>query len=356
MDWSGVPVQNGEAQLRPALLLVPWVSMAALLAAWFLFPAALTQMMYLPLLLSVVLFGLPHGALDHQVPRLLGWRWAQSLPNLALYLLLYAALVAVLLMTWRVAPLLAFWGFLAASLLHWGQGDLHFSEAVLGRARSGWWSAPLAVLARGSLPILLPLLAFPEWFTSLARGAARAFGSSLLSAELLPGRWTVVLTGLLLAVLLGYVTDTLRVSPQPLLELGESGLLALLFLTVPPPLAIGLYFTLWHAWRHLGRLLALFTPATALFPPAATLFPPAAGLRPASLTALKRPVLSGRFLLELLPITLLALLLLGGVFLWAAPRVHDTQTFVALYLALIAALTGPHALLVALMDFPARPE
>jgi beta-carotene 15,15'-dioxygenase len=332
---SGSAIQNPEAQLRSALLLVPWVGMTLLLVAWTLFPLALTQLMYIPLLLSVALFGLPHGALDHRVPALLGWRWARRPVNVAVYLLLYVALAGAIVLTWRGAPMLAFWGFLAASLLHWGQGDLHFLETVLSRKRSGLWSAPLAVLARGSLPILLPLLAFPEWFARLADGAARAFGSRPFTGVLLPGHWNAGLTILLGAVLLGYLIDTLRVSLQPLLELGEAALLVVLFVVVPPPLAIGLYFTLWHAWRHLGRLLSLY---------------PGAGNSGNS----ERPVFSGRFVLELLPITVLAVLLMGGVFLWAAPRVHDTETFVALYLALIAALTAPHALLVALMDLPKR--
>jgi beta-carotene 15,15'-dioxygenase len=341
----GLMRAGAEASLRPALLLLPWTAVGALLLGWLLFPGALTRVMFVPLLLSVLLFGLPHGALDHLVPGWLHWRWARSPLNLAVYLLLYAGLAAALLLTWRLAPLLALWGFLAASLLHWGQGDLHFLEAVLGRPRRAVWSAPVAVLARGSLPIAVSLLAFPDWFTRLAQGVSRAFGAPVLSGELLSGRGAAAALSVLVAVLVLYVYDTLRASARPLAELGEAGLLLALFVTVPPPLALGLYFTLWHAWRHLGRLLALSDPELA-----------GAELSGSDPAAPRRPRLRWRFVMALLPITVLAVLLLAGLYLWAAPRIHDTETLVALYLALIAALTGPHALLVAAMDLRTRAE
>jgi Brp/Blh family beta-carotene 15,15'-monooxygenase len=124
---------------------------------------------------------------------------------------------------------------------------------------------------------------------------------------------------------------------QPLQELGETGLLLAVFAVVPAPLSIGIYFSLWHAWRHLGRLLEL----------------------PVGREASGREVSSGReaatarvLRLALLPITLVALGLLAALYFWAAPSVQNTETFAALYLALIAALTLPHALLVAVMDLP----
>jgi len=328
--YTEIYTEQNSAVLEPAgaLLVVPWVSMGLLLAGWLLFPATLTQFMYLPLMLSVVLLGLPHGALDHLVPTRLGWAWAQRLGLVVLYNLVYAGVAALLLLAWPTLPLLAFWSFLAVSLLHWGQGDLHFLEASLGRTRSGWWSAPLTILARGSLPILVPLLVFPDWFQRLLQGATRSFGANATPHALGSGVGSGWLLAALCLVLVGYAVDTLRSSPRPLLELGEAGLLLLLFTTVPPPLAIGSYFTLWHSWRHLGRLRALFRPAGVTS---------AAGF--------------ARFALLFIPITVLALLLLGGLYAWAASRIHDAERFTALYLALIAALTGPHALLVALMDF-----
>jgi len=178
--------------------------------------------------------------------------------------------------------------------------------------------------------LTVPLLVFPDWFARLAAGLHRVFGVPVPSGPLLSGPVTAALAAALVVLLLAYVADTLVSSRAVLQELGETGLLLAVFALVPAPMSIGLYFSLWHAWRHLGRLLTL--PAG-----------PQAG------AARVR-----RLALDLLPITVIALGMLAALYVWAAPRVQGTETFAALYLALIAALTLPHALLVALMDLPAR--
>ncbi|WP_407572432.1 Brp/Blh family beta-carotene 15,15'-dioxygenase [Deinococcus altitudinis] len=337
-DLLAVPARplTGDLGTRPLLVVVPWVSLLALLAGWLLAPAALERLTYLPLLFSTVLFGIPHGALDHLVPGRLGWAWSRRPGRVWLYVLGYALLAAATLRLWQLAPDVVFWGFLLVSLLHWGQGDLHYLEAVQGRRRTGSWSAPLTLLARGSLPILLPLLVFPEWFARLAAGVHQVFGLPAATGPLLTEAQAGALAAGLAALLLAYVADTLVSSRHPLQELGETGLLLAAFAVVPAPLSIGIYFSLWHAWRHLGRLLEL---------------PVGRKAGPDRRTATARTL---RLTLDLLPITLVALGLLAALYFCAAPRVQNTETFAALYLALIAALTLPHALLVALMDLPAR--
>ena len=340
-DLPAFPPQRLTPDLRvqrPSLIVVPWVSLLVLLIGWLLAPAALERLTYLPLLVSTVLFGIPHGALDHLVPGRLGWAWSRRPGLLWLYVLGYALLAAATLWLWRLAPDVVFWGFLLASMLHWGQGDLHYLETVQGRRRTGLWSAPLTLLARGSLPILLPLLVFPEWFSRLAYGVHQVFGLPAVTGPLLTEALTRALTVGLAVLLLAYVADTLVSSRDALQELGETALLLAVFSVVPAPLSIGLYFSLWHAWRHLGRLLAL---------PSGLSQPAASGRGTGAARVL-------RLVRDLLPITVVALGLLAALYFWAAPRVQNVETFAALYLALIAALTLPHALLVAAMDLPAR--
>ena len=115
---------------QPLLVVVPWVSLLALLVGWLLAPAALERLTYLPLLVSTVLFGIPHGALDHRVPGRLAWAWSRRPGLVGLYVLGYALLAAATLWLWQLAPEVVFWGFLLVSLLHWGQGDLHYLETV----------------------------------------------------------------------------------------------------------------------------------------------------------------------------------------------------------------------------------
>ena len=112
----------------------------------------------------------------------------------------------------------------------------------------------------------------------------------------------------------------------------ETLLLFAFFAIVPPVLAVGLYFTLWHAPRHVARLV-LLDPAGARYLGAG---------RPARALA--------RFAGEAAPLTVLALALLFGLLL-AVPRPSgDPGSLLALYLVLVSALTLPHASLVAYMD------
>ena len=330
-SWAfcGPPATAATETRLPSLRRVPPLAMLGLLALWLLWPDLLTRWMFLPLLLSIAVLGIPHGALDLLVPGRLGRRWGRRPGPVLLYGLGYAGLVGVTLWLWTAAPVLTFWGFLLLTLLHWGQGDLHFLEAATGRRRPSRLSAPLALLARGSLSVAVPLLAFPEWFGRLLTGTAQVFGVPVPAGPLLPEPWPWVWGGVLAALLVAYALDTLRASPRPGRELGEAALLLAVFALVPAPLSLGVYFAGWHAWRHLGRLRTLPHGPAAPLP-----------LR--------------RLALDLLPVTLLALALLGGLALWAAPRLDSVETFAALYLALIAALTVPHALLVAWMDLPAR--
>lgn len=136
-----------------------------------------------------------------------------------------------------------------------------------------------------------------------------------------------------------YLINAVRAAPCRsvlALDLFELGLLAALFTVVPAYLAIGVYFALWHSLRHLARLLLL--DHTVLD----------ARVRRAGGGDLV--CASARLSAALLPVTLIALGLLGSIYLLNAPRVATLEGFVALYLVLISALTVPHAVVVALMD------
>ncbi|CAM4437925.1 Brp/Blh family beta-carotene 15,15'-dioxygenase [Deinococcus marmoris] len=323
-----------SARQQPAFLLlfaVPWVAMLSLLWTYSLFPAVLERYALVPLLLSAVLFGLPHGALDHLVPLRQGWRLTRRWTGWGMFLLAYLGVVLLYLGVWTLWPMVAYWGFLLTSALHWGHGDLDFLERRLGRARA--WHSGTTLLLRGGLPIVVPFLAFPDAYERLARSAAQAFHAPLSAGPLWSASFTQGLAVVFVAVLLMSVVDTVRCAASrraAVTELTEVALLMLVFVQVPAELSIGLYFTLWHAWRHLGRLLEINSRPL--------------NLRPVSLRGLRR------LALDLTPITLAALLLLGGLFLWSAPRLHSAEDLTALYLALIAALTLPHALLVGVMD------
>lgn len=292
---------------------------------------------YAPLVVSVLVLGLPHGAVDHLVgPRQLGerltGRWLAVVG--ALYLVLGAAYGIV----WFLQPVAAFVGFILLTWFHWGQGELYplleFVDASHVRAPGG---RALTVLVRGGAPMLVPLVAFPGEYEFVATTLIGLFdaGAADSLAPLFEPRVRLLVGGaygvLVLATLgLGYLRTGER---RPwLIDAGELGLLTAFFLAVPPILAIGVYFTCWHSLRHISR----------------TVF-----LDGSSVRALERgqvtPVV-GRFARDAAPMTAGALALLGGLFLVVPGSLAGTADLVALYLVLIAVLTLPHVAIVTWLD------
>jgi Brp/Blh family beta-carotene 15,15'-monooxygenase len=291
---------------------------------------------FVPLVASVAVLGLPHGAVDHLTPARARNQQA-GLRDMALVGLLYAALGGLYAVLWVLVPVAAFVVFILLTWLHWGQGELHALGAVAGVDHLETpGQRALTALARGTLPMLVPLVAFPGEYRFVAETLVGLFGGSL-------GPLTAVFTAtgrLVVALLVG----TLLVSTLALgyaradstrgwaLDAGEVGLLVAFFGLVEPILAVGLYFNCWHALRHVGRLMALDSDArTAL----------ATG-RPGRALA--------RFTRDATPLTLASLLLLAGFAALLPTSPAGLADLVGLYLVLIAALTLPHVVVVAHLD------
>lgn len=326
---------TAEARLAPFLVAVPASSLLLTLSMQLAAPGLTERYALYPLLLGIVLLGLPHGALDHLVPARLGLAWGRRPLGVALYLLAYIAVAALYLGLWLWHPLVAFGGFLAATVWHWGQGDQRFLEIFLKRQRPTRWGAWVTLLVRGSLPIALPVLAFPETAESLFRHAAIGLGLPAMTLSLSAPLFVIPLTSLLAVGLGVYARNAVRAAPNRrvlILDGAEIVLLILFFMLVPAYMSVGIYFIFWHSLRHLGRLLILRSQDAAQV---------ARGrLRP--------PI--QRLTLDLLPITFVALSLLTGFYLLNASRITSLEGFVALYLILISALTKPHLVVVAMMD------
>jgi len=284
---------------------------------------------YAPLVASAALFGMPHGAVDHvAAARTADVPLRRALAAVAA---LYVVLGGAYLGLWFVAPVAAALFFVALTWVHWGQGDVYFLLAVTGdrpRTRAG---RALALVVRGGLPMVVPLVAFPGTYRSVVGEWAALFGADLASVAPLFGEARFALGGGLAALTLLTVA----------LDAGESGwgvdvvelaVLWLFFLVVPPVLAVGLYFCLWHSTRHVARVMALAEPS--------------AGAR--------RDVDLGRALARFgraaAPLTALALVLVvAGAAL--VPNPPETLSgWVGLYLVGIAVLTLPHAAVVSWMD------
>jgi Brp/Blh family beta-carotene 15,15'-monooxygenase len=292
---------------------------------------------YVPLLASVLVLGLPHGAVDHltlarargdaPTPRSLGAVGA-------LYLLLGGAYAV----GWFLAPLPAFLGFLALTWVHWGQGDVYPLVACFDRTHlDDAAGRALTVAVRGGLPMLVPLLGSPERYRAVAARVVGLFDAAAADAlgwltrpdlRLALGVAFGCLT--VLTLLRGYrragPTASLRV------DVGETVLLWAYFLVAPPVVAVGLYFTLWHSLRHVGRLAVVDPRSRESL---------AGGDPRASLRRVAR---------DAAPLTAVSLLLLAGLAV-AVPRgAAGVADLVAVYLVLLAVLTAPHVVVVTALD------
>lgn len=317
-------------------MLPSWAALFAValaFAAGVEIPERLGWVQYVPFAASLILFGLPHGAADHLVPGRLTGRGvgAGSIAGVAaLYLVLGGAYFAL----WTVAPLLSFAIFVAVTWFHWGQGDLYSSRALLG---VGGLPVIAGLLVRGGLPMLVPLLAFPEVYAGVGESLVELFGGEY--PEPLPGWASLALRlggWLGMLVLVGvYLRGVYRRAGSRTTfaaEAGEVLLLAVYFAIVPPVLAIGLYFCLWHSPRHIARLMLLDPPAVSEVENGKLL------------PALKR------FARDAAPLTLAALGLLAALYLYGPAAPGDASALLAGYLVLISALTLPHVVLVTWMD------
>ena len=295
---------------------------------------------YVPLLVSALVLGVPHGAVDHLVlPR------ARDDPitrrSLAfvggLYLLVGGSYAAV----WFLAPAVAFVLFIVVTLLHWGQGDVYALVELTGASHLSTRTIRASTaLVRGGLPMLVPFVAFPEQYRFVAATLIGSFDPGavgVLDSVFTPGVRIGVAVGFgLLAAAtfgIGYRRASRTDAVRPwLIDAGETLSLIAYFGLVPPILAIGLYFPLWHSLRHILRTMLVDDVAAAALSDRST----------------GRAL--WRFTRDAAPLTAGALLVLGAVAI-AVPQTPTTvPDAVGVYLVFIAVLTLPHVVVVSLLD------
>ncbi|NNE35366.1 MAG: beta-carotene 15,15'-dioxygenase, Brp/Blh family [Rhodothermales bacterium] len=293
-------------------------------------------LMYVPFVASFILFGLPHGAVDHLVLIRLRGQKANS-SSVVRAILPYLALAIGYLLVWWTVPAAAFLFFIAITWFHWGQGDLH-SILVLGKARhlSSRLLRVMSIVIRGGLPMLIPLLAFPEIYRGVAQSIVGLIRpDAIVHLEWLFADRVLAAAGLGFALLVTvYFLSSLSgengARRSWLEDVAEVLLLSAFFSVVHPVLAVGVYFCLWHATRHITRILLVDgrqLTTTACF---------VSGVR--------------QFYRDSAPTTSAALVLMMLLYFAAPYTPTNLQEWTALYLVLIAVLTLPHVWVVSRMD------
>ncbi|MEO8827078.1 Brp/Blh family beta-carotene 15,15'-dioxygenase [Lapillicoccus sp.] len=265
----GGVVSDPAMQRLPVLTWLPVGALASLVVATIVLPAA-TARMAVPIALAGGLIGVPHGAVDHLAPRWWGaglahvvprWvRWAVEEPGAAAhplrarslamlrFLTLYLALAILALIAFLVAPTATLVVFLLMSAAHFGRGELVTSAERAGRPANTGGGDRVVVAAYGSAIIGLLL-----WARTDAIEPSLRVLSPWLADRLVDTRTAGLSVAAILVVLglLALLRDRRR------LEAVELGLIVTAFSLAPPLAAFGIYFGLWHAVRHTGRLLDL---------------------------------------------------------------------------------------------------
>jgi Brp/Blh family beta-carotene 15,15'-monooxygenase len=274
----------------------------------------------IPWLLSLVLFGLPHGAIDHEVALTL-WQ-PKPPPQWAMVAILagYLFLSLIILAAWFLIPYLVFFGFILLTWSHWGLSDLWWSWHRDASYFGSRGHRVTFALWRGAIPILVPLVFYPSLYRQTAEATCNLFSSQTAHFDFLESNLTRSLA-LGAAVILGAADFCLAKGSmlKRRLNLAESLALLLYFALVPALVSVGFYFAFWHGLRHVLRL-KIFER------------------------------LSWRgFAIHALPATLGALVLLAALAYFVQFQT-GYLVLLGIYLSLIAALTLPHALIVNWMD------
>jgi Brp/Blh family beta-carotene 15,15'-monooxygenase len=283
------------------------------------------------LLLTIGVLGLPHGAMDHLcVPRALGESvTVRALATVGLVYLVFGVGYAVV---WFLSPVVGFVSFILLTLFHWGQGDLYPLRARSPGYPRGRIGASLILLLRGAFPMLVPLVFFPERYQAVVTMTVGLFDAGTSLAPVFePTARLAVAGGLvsLTVVSLAWGYWTAGASRGWRTDLIETLLLWMFFATVPPVLAIGLYFSLWHSVRHIFRVLDLDS-------------------RLDGAQSLREHV--RRFTLDAVPMTFGALVLFGALFVLVPRSPGTVEQLVGVYLVLLAVLTLPHVVVVTWLD------
>ena len=193
----------------------------------------------LPIAIVALALGVPHGAMDHLTLR--RTLTSGQFSVLALVYILIAGLGTAAII---VAPIPAFLVVLAATVWHFGTGDIEASCSLRGTPPQTGLSRVVLALALGSAPVLLPL-------TSPASAATLTLIEPQLGQLVTPVRILIVRTAVFIVIAVALAILVRRKNYRATFELVALTALGCL---ASPLLAFAIYFGLWHALRHTARL------------------------------------------------------------------------------------------------------
>lgn len=271
------------------------------------------------LLGSAVFFGLPHGACDLWLLNRRAHGVTGSSKNLALagILTVYVFATLIVLAAWLALPGPSLAAFLLLTALHFGSGDEAWEHRKTAPVVESFLrglviiSAPLAFHPQESRVVLNSLVGQPD-------------SSSTVERILYASDWGLP-SGVALLLTID-VWSGLKNRGFPWTKWVELPFLILFFALMTPLYAVASYFVLMHSWRHMFRLETYDSGGVEDF---------------------DLPKVMAAFYKRALPLTILTIAALVGVYLLFKPEVPLLLQWSSAYLILLSALTVPHSFLIA---------
>lgn len=289
--------------------------------------------LYIPFIISAILLGMPHGAVDHLVPRYLSSY--STIKSIYIVSLLYLIAGGLYTIMWFIYPSIALGIFIILTILHWGQGDTYIVSMVFSAdyIKNNKISSGLSIIIRGSLPMLVPFIFHQERYLEIVGEIISLFDNGLgVFTYMESSSSPYIVSGILIVILMIYILASSHSGKEPfytiLKDSSEIGVLVIFFALYPPVLSIGIYFCLWHAARHIGRLLDTDDVIE------------------------NYDILYGiyRFIIISTPMTVGGILVVGLVWFVTGQPTEINDQLLGVYLVGISVMTLPHFIVVIWMD------
>ena len=196
------------------------------------------------LLASVLVIGIPHGAIDHIMAEKV-YGLDNTWKGTAQFYGGYLGLMFVVGMLWLLEPVIGMLFFFAISIYHFGQADME-DFVTPGSSGIPWY------VVRGSL--VLGLILFSDTSVSYPIMAqALSMDPQTLAGALPAGPGALIVLSALYALLFSSAVLTGKVVNWARL-LADSTLILILFLTAGPLVGFAVYFALWHSAGHIVEM------------------------------------------------------------------------------------------------------
>ena len=292
-------------------------------------PAWSARVAALPWIVSLAVVGLPHGAADLAIARRLG-----SGPSAVRMFAFYLAGMAAVFAGFALFPVPLILLFAAVSVWHFGMGH---ADGQVPPIQAAVWPRLRAAVGRGAVVLGVPLACWPAETSAVAQRLVGLAGGDPLSAAgwFAPAAIRLVGIAILAATAVAQAAELLAARREPgeihrsLETLVDTAVIALLGMATDPLFSVGVYFLVWHAWRHLWLVSPVVT-----------------GVRPVDWPSLGRAV--ARLHLAALPLLIptWAAVLAGW---WWLSADHSARDLAILSLGVYLVVTPSHDLLIDLL-------